>query len=197
MRSYELLFIVRPGLDEEATATLMERLQNAVRDNGGKILRIESVGRRKLAYPISKETEGHYTILQAEMDQTVIRQVERLITLSEDVIRHLLVRMDDEDAEPEAEERDRSSDDRRGEGGRRRFNRSRNVCRMCADGVEQVDYKDINTLRHYVSDHGRILPRRRSKTCARHQRMVSVAVKRARQVALLPYSAVHVREDGS
>ncbi len=96
MRSYELLFIVRPGLDEEAMAALMERLQNAVRDNGGKILRIDSMGRRKLAYPIAKQTEGHYMILQAEMDQTVIRQVERLIALSEDIIRHLLVRMDDE-----------------------------------------------------------------------------------------------------
>jgi small subunit ribosomal protein S6 len=96
LRSYELLFIVRPGLDEEAMAALMERLQNAVRDNGGKILRIDSMGRRKLAYPIAKQTEGHYMILQAEMDQTVIRQVERLIALSEDIIRHLLVRMDDE-----------------------------------------------------------------------------------------------------
>jgi small subunit ribosomal protein S6 len=96
LRSYELLFIVRPGLDEEAMAALMERLQSAVRDNGGKILRIDSMGRRKLAYPIAKQTEGHYMILQAEMDQTVIRQVERLIALSEDIIRHLLVRMDDE-----------------------------------------------------------------------------------------------------
>jgi len=96
LRSYELLFIVRPGLDEETMAALMERLQSAVRDNGGKILRIDSMGRRKLAYPIAKQTEGHYMILQAEMDQTVIRQVERLIALSEDIIRHLLVRMDDE-----------------------------------------------------------------------------------------------------
>jgi small subunit ribosomal protein S18 len=94
------------------------------------------------------------------------------------------------------------NDDRNDSGGgrnsgRRRFSRRRNVCRMCADGVEHIDYKDVNTLRHYVSDHGRILPRRRTKTCARHQRMVSTAVKRARQVALLPYSAGHVRQDGS
>lgn len=98
----------------------------------------------------------------------------------------------------DSEERSRSGGDRRQSGGgKRRFSRRRNVCRLCTDGVEHIDYKDVNTLRHYVSDHGRILPRRRSKTCARHQRMVSVAIKRARQVALLPYSAVHVREDGS
>ncbi len=96
-----------------------------------------------------------------------------------------------------SEDRGRSDDRRRPGGGRRKFNARRNVCRMCTDNVEHIDYKDVNTLRHYISDHGRILPRRRTKTCARHQRMVSVAIKRARQVALLPYSAGHVREDGS
>ncbi|MGC9359629.1 MAG: 30S ribosomal protein S18 [Anaerolineae bacterium] len=95
----------------------------------------------------------------------------------------------------DSDDRDRS-DGRRRSGGRR-FSRRHNVCRLCADGVEHIDYKDVNMLRHYISDHGRILPRRRTKTCARHQRMVSTAIKRARQVALLPYSAGHVREDGS
>lgn len=97
MRSYELLFIVQPGLEEDEMTALMERMQNTVRDNGGKILRIETMGRRKLAYPIKKHTEGQYMILQAEMDQTVIRQVERLITLSDDIIRHLLIRMDEDE----------------------------------------------------------------------------------------------------
>jgi len=97
LRSYELLFIVQPGLDEDEMDTLMERMQSAVRDNGGKILRIDTMGQRKLAYPIGKHTEGRYMILQAEMDQTVIRQVERLIALSDDIIRHLLVRMDEEE----------------------------------------------------------------------------------------------------
>ncbi|MCD6303314.1 MAG: 30S ribosomal protein S18 [Anaerolineae bacterium] len=104
---------------------------------------------------------------------------------------------DQEAAVANSEDRGRSDDRRRPGGGRRKFNARRNVCRMCTDNVEHIDYKDVNTLRHYISDHGRILPRRRTKTCARHQRMVSVAIKRARQVALLPYSAGHVREDGS
>ena len=94
MRSYELLFIVQPDLEEDQMNALMERMQSAVRDNGGKILHIDTMGRRKLAYPIAKYTEGQYMILQAEMDQTVIHQVERLIALSDDIIRHLLVRMD-------------------------------------------------------------------------------------------------------
>ncbi|MGC9359630.1 MAG: 30S ribosomal protein S6, partial [Anaerolineae bacterium] len=68
MRSYELLFIVQPGLDEDEMDTLMERMQSAVRDNGGKILRIDTMGQRKLAYPIGKHKEGRYMVLQAEMD---------------------------------------------------------------------------------------------------------------------------------
>ena len=65
----------------------------------------------------------------------------------------------------------------------------RKVCSFCVDKVEAIDYKDIDTLRRLVSDKGKILPRRVTGTCARHQREVAIAVKRARQVALLPYSA--------
>ena len=72
---------------------------------------------------------------------------------------------------------------RRGRRGRRR------VCNFCVDKVEQVDYKETGRLRRYLSERGKILPRRISGNCARHQRQLTVAIKRARQVALLPYSA--------
>ena len=65
----------------------------------------------------------------------------------------------------------------------------RKVCSFCVDKVEHIDYKDINRLRRYVSERGKILPRRMSGNCAKHQRQLSVAVKRARTVALLPYTA--------
>ncbi len=61
------------------------------------------------------------------------------------------------------------------------------VCHFCADRVETIDYKDVARLRKYVSDRAKILPRRATGTCARHQRELTVAIKRARQVALLPY----------
>ena len=65
------------------------------------------------------------------------------------------------------------------------------VCGFCVDKVEHIDYKDIAHLRRYMSERGKILPRRVTGTCAKHQRMleITVAIKRARHLALLPYTA--------
>ena len=89
--------------------------------------------------------------------------------------------------------------DRRGRGGpgggRGRFQRRR-ICAFCVDKVDKIDYKDVNLLRRFVSDTGQIDSRRRTGTCARHQRRVTEAVKRARYLALLPYTAEHIRRYG-
>ena len=67
--------------------------------------------------------------------------------------------------------------------------RGRKVCSFCVDKVQQIDYKDTAKLRRYISERGKILPRRTTGTCAMHQRQLTVAIKRARQIALLPYVA--------
>ena len=64
----------------------------------------------------------------------------------------------------------------------------RKVCSFCVDKVEAIDYKDIATLRKDMSERGKILPRRVTGTCAKHQRELTEAIKRARQIALLPYT---------
>ncbi|PYM84671.1 MAG: 30S ribosomal protein S18 [Candidatus Rokuibacteriota bacterium] len=69
---------------------------------------------------------------------------------------------------------------------RRRFGR-RKICKFCADKVDVVDYKDVRRLRSFVTERGKIIPRRISGSCARHQRALTHAIKRARTVALLPY----------
>lgn len=63
------------------------------------------------------------------------------------------------------------------------------VCVFCVDKVEHIDYKDTAKLRRYVSERGKIVPRRISGNCAKHQRQLTVAIKRARQIALLPFVA--------
>ncbi|WP_346705348.1 30S ribosomal protein S18 [uncultured Agathobaculum sp.] len=70
-----------------------------------------------------------------------------------------------------------------------RGRRRRKVCAFCVDKVEHVDYKDAGKLRKYMSERGKILPRRMTGTCARHQRQLTEAIKRARHIALLPYTA--------
>lgn len=71
----------------------------------------------------------------------------------------------------------------------RRFRPRRKVCAYCADKNKTIDYKDTQTLKRYISDRGKILPRRVTGSCAKHQRKITTAIKRARQIALIPYSA--------
>jgi len=72
----------------------------------------------------------------------------------------------------------------------------RRVCAFCVDKVETIDYKDFNALRRFLSEQGLILSRRKTGTCARHQRRLTIAIKRARHLALLPYTAEHIRKYG-
>ena len=82
-----------------------------------------------------------------------------------------------------------------GGGGGGRFGRRR-VCAFCVDKIEHIDYKEPARLRRYVSDRAKIEPRRKTGTCARHQRMLTLALKRARHIALLPFTAQHIQETG-
>ena len=63
------------------------------------------------------------------------------------------------------------------------------VCQFCVDKVAEIDYKDVAKLRRYISERAKILPRRITGTCAKHQRQLTTAIKRARHIALIPYSA--------
>ncbi|HYA88368.1 MAG TPA: 30S ribosomal protein S18 [Nitrospirota bacterium] len=71
---------------------------------------------------------------------------------------------------------------------RRRFQVRKKVCRFCVDKSPFVDYKDVKTLRFFITERGKILPRRISGNCARHQREVTVAVQRCRNIALIPFA---------
>jgi len=78
--------------------------------------------------------------------------------------------------------------DRAGGGQRRSLFRRRKVCKFCVDKIDVIDYKDVKLIGPFVPERGKILPRRISGTCAMHQRKLQTAIKRARQIALLPYT---------
>lgn len=71
---------------------------------------------------------------------------------------------------------------------RRQFFRRRKVCKFCQEKIDVVDYKEAKVLGQFISERGKILPRRLTGTCAPHQRLVAVAIKRARNIALLPFA---------
>ena len=77
-------------------------------------------------------------------------------------------------------------------GARSRYAPRRKVCFFCANKNEKINYKDADKLRGYISDRGKIVPRHRTGTCARHQRSLAVSIKRARHLALLPYVPAHM-----
>ena len=79
--------------------------------------------------------------------------------------------------------------------GRPRFYTRRRVCNFCVDHVSSIDYKDVPRIRRYISERARMEPRRKTGTCAKHQRALSLAIKRARHLALLPFIQGQIRTD--
>lgn len=78
---------------------------------------------------------------------------------------------------------------RRTGGGGGRFSPRRKVCQFCVDGIDHVDYKDLARLRRHIGERGKIEPRRKLGTCAKHQRSLTVAIKRARYIGLIPFTS--------
>ncbi len=78
----------------------------------------------------------------------------------------------------------------------RRFVPKKKVCFFCAENIDEIDYKQPELLRRFLSEWGRIQPRRKTGTCAKHQRKLSLAIKRARHLGLLPFTSEHIRKSG-
>ena len=95
MKAYELLYIIRPDLDEEATTALVDRLSGLVATNGGDNLTVEKWGKRRLAYEIEDYKEGQYILMNFEGEGRTSQEIERVMKISEDVMRFLTVRKED------------------------------------------------------------------------------------------------------
>jgi len=95
MKAYELLYIIRPDLDEEATTALVDRLNGLVANNGGDNLTVEKWGKRRLAYEIQDYKEGQYILMNFDGEGRTSQEIERVMKISDDVIRFLTVRKED------------------------------------------------------------------------------------------------------
>jgi len=95
MKAYELLYIIRPDLDEESTTALVDRLSGLVASNGGDNLTVEKWGKRRLAYEIQDYKEGQYILMNFDGEGRTSQEIERVMKISDDVIRFLTVRKDD------------------------------------------------------------------------------------------------------
>lgn len=214
MRLYEAVYIFDAALDEAAVNAKLEKHHKVVADgNEGEVTAVDHWGIRQLAYPIDKKKTGYYVVAQLNAEPGALPEFERGLKLDEDLLRYLIVLNEgepttgmsilaprpfssspgeddeEEDEEEIHEEEDLEDDDRTsppefsgGRGRRRRVEGPR---------IDLLNYKDVSTLSRFLTESGKILPRRTTKVTANFQRQLGRAIKRARYLALLPYIRDH------
>ncbi len=96
MPQYELIFVVQPELEEEALTALLDKITQTIVDLHGQVVQVEPWGRRRMAYSIRKHRDGIYYLMHLELPGEAVRSLERSLKLMEDVIRHLIVRKDEQ-----------------------------------------------------------------------------------------------------
>jgi len=94
LRKYELVFILRPDIEEDKGTEVTEKIKGLIESNGGEVVKLDKWGKRRLAHEIKDFREGHYIILQMHADASVVREVDRVIKITDEVLRHLIVRQD-------------------------------------------------------------------------------------------------------
>lgn len=96
MRPYELMYLVQPTADEERLTAVSDRLQQTIGTLGGKVEKVAPPVRRRLAYEIARHRDGLYGVLEFSLPPSAARELERTIKLTEDILRHLVIRRDEE-----------------------------------------------------------------------------------------------------
>lgn len=205
MRLYEVVYIFDPTMDEEAVDAKLDRFHALLTEDGAEIVEVDHWGARQLAYPVSGHRSGYYVVAQFNAAAASLVEFERILKLDDDLLRYLLVLNegepttgmsivsdappgseedeDDEDDDEEDEDDDDTPPEFQGGQGRRR--------RHEGPAIELLNYKDVTTLSRFLTEAGKILPRRTTKVSSRFQRQLGSAVKRARYLALIPYVRDH------
>jgi small subunit ribosomal protein S6 len=207
MRLYEVVYIFDAALDEAAVNERLEKFHALATQEGGEVVSVDHWGNRQLAYPVAGNKTGYYVVAQFNGDPTALPEFERILKLDETLMRYLVVLNegepttgmsilaqrppkaesasrdeDDEDDEDEDEDADSPPEFSGGRGRRRRVD---------GPAIELLNYKDVSTLSRFLTESGKLLPKRTTKVNARFQRQLGRAVKRARYLSLIPYVRDH------
>ena len=95
LRKYEVLYIIRPGQEEEFYKNTVEKFNTIIQNNGGEILKVEPWGKRRLAYDIQKLREGYYVLLQISCEADLPKELERNFKISDEILRYLITRVEE------------------------------------------------------------------------------------------------------
>ncbi len=207
MRLYEVVYILDPALEESAITAKLEKFHELATSAGGEVSAVDLWGTRQLAYPLRKQKAGYYVVAQFTAAPDALPEYERLLKLDDEVLRYLLVLNEGEptsgmslitesvkpasdEEEDEEEEDDEEEDDDDGSPPEYQAGRARRR-RMEGPPIELLNYKDVSTLSRFLTEEGKILPKRTTKVSSQFQRQLGRAVKRARYLALIPYTRRH------
>ena len=219
MRLYEIVYIFDATLDEDAVNKKLEKFHPLVLGKSGEVGAVDHWGVRQMAYPVEKQSSGYYVVAQVRAETEGLPEFERVLRLDTELLRYLIVLNEGEPTtghsllgatppsraeKDDGDDDDEKDDDRPGEevhgeegdsdrgfsppefsGGRGRRRR------MEGPVIELLNYKDVSTLSHFMTEQGKILPKRTTKVTARFQRDLGRAIKRARYLALIPYIRDH------
>lgn len=107
MTHYELMFIVRPDIEnEEAVDQQIERYGRLVVDNGGEVTGVDKWGRRRFAFEVKGFTEGYYVVIQFKAESATVDELDRILRISDEIVRHIVVRLDEDESKSAAVEED-------------------------------------------------------------------------------------------
>ncbi len=95
MSAYELMYLVKPELDDDAVQQEIEKVSQLIQTNGGEVKKVTPWGKRRLAYTVKDQREAHYVVAEFNLDQPRVQEVDRLLKISDTVFRHLLVRQEE------------------------------------------------------------------------------------------------------
>jgi small subunit ribosomal protein S6 len=95
LRKYEVIFILRPDLDEEKNTEVIEKFKTLIESHGGEILKLDKWGKRKLAYEVKKFREGLYVLIQMKAESKVATELDRVFKITDEVLRHMIIREDE------------------------------------------------------------------------------------------------------
>ena len=177
MRDYETILIFKTGASDATVSSIVKKLEKVITKKPGKLAKKDEWGIKTLAYPIKKEKQGRYILWTYAQEPKVVAEIDRTLRFEENVLRYYTV-VADEELKKHLEEKAKKAKKAAKTEGKENVNRYDVF----------VDYKDPLGLARYISERGKITPRRISGVSAKSQRRISTAIKRARQVALLSYT---------
>lgn len=96
MRDYEVMYIINPEADDEKRNAIIEKYKQIVVDNGGEVVKVEDWGKRRLAYEVKKNREGYYVLMNFKSSAQTSQELERLIKIDEEILKHLVVKLEDQ-----------------------------------------------------------------------------------------------------